>query len=304
MSAMTARPAAAVGAPAAARAKRSQVGTPSTVEALGIAVRLREITLPAGLRLPYVEQGDPSGVPVLLLHGYTDSWRSFEGVLAHLPGSVRALALTQRGHGDADRPVEGYRPGDFAADLAAFMETLELGPAIVVGHSMGSYVAQRFALDYPERTLGLVLIGSFTTVRGNPAVVDLWASAVSKLLDPIDPDFVAEFQRSTLARPVPQTFLDTIVEESLKAPARVWRAALQGLFMADHSGELQKIRTPTLIVWGDRDEFFSRRDQDALAAAIAGSELVIYPGAGHAPQWEEPGRLAADLAAFAERVAG
>jgi pimeloyl-ACP methyl ester carboxylesterase len=119
----------------------------------------------------------------------------------------------------------------------------------------GSYVGQRFALDHPERTLGL--IGSFTTVRGNPAVVDLWASAVSKLLDPIDPDFVAEFQRSTLARPVPQTFLDMVVEESLKVPARVWRAALQGLFMADHSGELQKIRAPTLIVWGHRDEFFS-----------------------------------------------
>ncbi len=146
-------------------------------------------------------------------------------------------------------------------------------------------------------------MGSFTTVRGSPGVVDLWASAVSKLLDPIDRDFVAEFQRSTLARPISQTFLDTVVQESLKVPARVWRAALQGLFMADHSGELQRIRAPTLIVWGDRDEFFSRRDQDALTAAIAGSQLVVYPGAGHGFHWEDPERFAADLAAFAERVA-
>jgi non-heme chloroperoxidase len=73
--------------------------------------------------------------------------------------------------------------------------------------------------------------------------------------------------------------------------------------MADHTGELPKIRAPALIIWGDRDEFFSRREQDALKAAIAGSQLVVYPGAGHAPHGEHPERLAADLAAFAERVA-
>jgi pimeloyl-ACP methyl ester carboxylesterase len=94
------------------------------------------------------------------------------------------------------------------------------------------------------------------------------------------------------------------VEESLKVPARVWKAALQGLFIADHSGELRGIRAPTLIVWGDRDEFFRRHDQDALAAAIAGAELLVYQGAGHAPHWEEPERFAIDLAAFVRQVAG
>ena len=60
--------------------------------------------LPDGLRLPYVERGDPAGIPVVFLHGITDSWRSFQLVLPHLPPSIRALALTQRGHGDASRP--------------------------------------------------------------------------------------------------------------------------------------------------------------------------------------------------------
>jgi pimeloyl-ACP methyl ester carboxylesterase len=304
MSANTGRQTATIEAPARAGPAPPQAEARPTVEGPGGAMRMRELALPSGVRLPFVEQGDRSVAPVLLLHGYTDSSRSFEGVLAHLPGSVHALALTLRGHGDADRPLEGYRPCDFAADLAAFMETLGLGPAMVVGHSMGGYVAQRFALDYPERTLGLVLIGSSTTVRGNPRVVDLWATAVSKLVDPIDPDFVADFQRSTLARPVAQRFLDAVVEESLKVPARVWKAALQGLFIADHSGELRGIRAPTLIVWGDRDEFFRRHDQDALAAAIAGAELLVYQGAGHAPHWEEPERFAIDLAAFVRQVAG
>jgi non-heme chloroperoxidase len=262
---------------------------------------IKSVELPTGVMLPYVEQGAASGVPVLLLHGVTDSWRSFERVLPHLPGSIRAVALTQRGHGDADRPTAGYRFQDFAADLAALMDALGIEAAVIVGHSMGSYVAQRFAMDHPERTLGLVLVGSATTWRGNPAVLDLWNSAVSKLTDPVDPVFVREFQRSTLAQPVPQAFFEAVVQESLKVPARVWRAAFEAIVNDDHSGELGKIEAPTLIVWGDRDdEFCPGGDQEALRAAIAGSRLVVYSGAGHALHWEEPERFAADLAAFVQ----
>ena len=259
---------------------------------------LHAVTLPNQVTLPYVEQGDPTGVPVLLLHGITDSWRSFEGVLPHLPTSLHAFALSQRGHGDATRPATGYYPQDFAADLAAFMDTLKLGPAVVVGHSMGSYIAQRFALDYPDRTLGLVLMGSCTTVHGNPVALELWDSVVSTLTDPIDPGFVREFQQSTLAQPVPQTLLDTVVQESLKVPARVWKAALAALLDTDFSRELGKIKAPTLIVWGDQDAFFLRREQEVLAAEVADAQLVVYPGAGHGFHWEEPARFAADLVAF------
>ncbi len=261
---------------------------------------IKPVELPGRVKLQYVEQGDPSSVPVLLLHGITDSWRSFEGVLPYLPESIHAFALSQRGHGDADRPAAGYGPQDFAADLAAFMDALDLRQAVIAGHSMGSTVAQRFALDYPERTLGLVLMGSFFTYRGNPGVVEFWDYGVSQLTDPIDPNFAREFQESTLAQPVPPTFLETVVWESLKVPARVWRAAFEGLLENDFSGELAEIKAPTLIVWGDQDVFAPRRDQDALAAAIAGSRLVVYPGAGHALHWEEPDRFAADLLAFTE----
>jgi non-heme chloroperoxidase len=260
------------------------------------------IKLPNGVALPYVEQGEPSGVPLLLLHGVTDSWHSFEPVLPHLPASIHAFALTQRGHGDADRPTAGYRTRDFAEDVAAFADALGLAQAVIVGHSMGSTNAQRFAIDHPERTLGLVLAGSFATYRDNPVVMAFWESAVSGLTDPIDRDFVHQFQESTLARPVPEAFLDTIVRESLKVPARVWRAAFEGFLEDDCTGELVKIKAPTLILWGARDALCSRRDQDALLAAIAGSRLVVYENAGHGLHWEEPERFAADLAAFVQTL--
>jgi non-heme chloroperoxidase len=245
---------------------------------------VESIELPNRVKLQYVEQGDHAGTPVLFLHGITDSWHSFEPVLPHLPASIRAFALSQRGHGDSGRPTSGYHPRDFAADVVAFMDAFNLKQAVIAGHSMGSHIAQRFALDYPERILGLVLIGSFFSFQGNQCVMEL-SDAVSNLADPIDRDFALEFQQSTLAKEVPQSFLETVVEESLKVPARVWRAALEGLLEADHSVGLYKIKAPTLIVWGDRDAFCPRSDQEALRAAITGSRLLVYTGAGHALHW-------------------
>jgi non-heme chloroperoxidase len=261
---------------------------------------IETLELSTGVTLPYVEQGDPAGVPLVLLHGITDSWRSFEGVLPHLPQSIRAFALSQRGHGDADRPESGYRPRDFAADVAAFTDAVGLESVVIAGHSMGSFVAQHFALDYPDRVRGLALMGSCATLRGNPGALE-FRGVVSSLRDPIDPGFVREFQTGTLGRPVPETFVEMVVSESLKVPARVWRASLEGLFDDDRSNELSRIAAPTIVLWGDADSLFTRSDQDELLSGIAGAECVVYPGGGHGFHWEDPVVVAADLAAFARK---
>jgi pimeloyl-ACP methyl ester carboxylesterase len=249
--------------------------------------------------LCYAEQGDSCGVPVVFLHGATDSWRSFERVLPHLPESIRAFALTQRGHGDSSRPATGYGSRDFAADLAAFMDALSLKTAIVAGHCMGGLVAQRFAFDYPDRTRGLVLAGTLPTMRGKPEVQALWDSVVSKLEDPVDRNFVVEFQESTLAQSVPAAFFETVIHESLKVPARVWKAVFAGLLQED-SSELDRIRVPTLIVWGEKDAFCSRQDQDTLRRALVNSKLIVYSETGHALHWEEPEHFANDLVDFCQ----
>jgi pimeloyl-ACP methyl ester carboxylesterase len=241
----------------------------------------RTARLAGGPHLRYVEHGDPTGTPVVLLHGYTDSWWSFEPVLRHLPARVRAIALTQRGHGDSDRPAEGYAPRDLAGDVAGVLDYLELPAAFVVGHSMGGYVAQRLALDHPRRVRGLVLAATFVSMADNPVVGEL-AAAVAELEDPVDPAFARGFQEGTLALPVPAHFFDTVVRESLKVPARVWRAALRDQLGMDHTRELGAIGAPTLVVWGDQDAIVSERDQEVLAAGIRGARRLTYRGAGHA----------------------
>jgi pimeloyl-ACP methyl ester carboxylesterase len=259
----------------------------------------KSIELRTGVRLEYVEQGEVRGLPVIFLHGLSDSWRSFELLLPYLPASIHAFALSQRGHGDSRRPQSGYRVGDFAADVAAFIDAQQIESAVIVGHSMGSFIAQRFALDYPERTRGLVLLGSCTTLQDNPAVAE-FRDALAKFEKAVDFGFALEFQQSTLAQAIPPSFLVTVVQESLKVPAQVWKAALEGLFEEDFSNPTNSVNAPTLIVWGDRDAFFPASEQQALTASIAGSQLLIYENAGHALHWEEPRRVAADLLRFIE----
>jgi non-heme chloroperoxidase len=260
------------------------------------------IQLSTGVTVPYVEQGDPSGVPLVLLHGYSDSSLSYDLALPHLPDTIHAYAYTQRGHGDADKPVAGYRVEDYVADVAAFMDAMGIEAAVIAGHSGGSYTAQRFALDHPGRTLAVVLIGSFRAFHDNPDVLEL-GEAVWQFSDPVDPEFVREFQESCVARAVPADFMEAIIAGSMQVPARVWKDYLAGLLEAQVPTESGTIAAPTLILWGDQDGFCRRSDQEALLAAIPRARLSTYHGTGHCPHWEEPERAAAEIEAFAAEAA-
>lgn len=257
--------------------------------------KVQSARLSSGVTLPYVEQGDPDGVPLLLLHGPVDSWQAFELLLPHLPHDVRAIAVSQRGHGGADAPKHGYRPVDFAADAVAFLDALGVGAAVVAGHSGAGQWAIRCARDHPERVLGLVPIATPFTLRGMPGFAEL-LDTVGQLTDPVDPAFVREFVGTTTTPDVPPGFLEAVIAQSCQVPARVWQATLRGLLEADvPAGAVDR---PTLLVWGERDEICGRGDQEALQAAIPGAELAAYPSAGHSPHWECPADVGRDIAAF------
>ena len=108
-----------------------------------MTLEAESIRLANGVRLPYVEQGDSAGIPLLPVHAIADSWRSFERVLTYLPRSIHVYALTQRGHGDADRPQRAIVPR-LAEGSAAFMDALDQA-AVVVGGSSSGVVVQRLA---------------------------------------------------------------------------------------------------------------------------------------------------------------
>lgn len=258
------------------------------------------LKLPSGLTLNYLVQGDTNGRPVVLLHGAGDSWHSYDLVLPLLPAKYRVYAITLRGHGWSDHPAEGFARTDFAGDITAFLEQLNLRNVVLVGHSLGSFVAQQVAADDKGRIAKLVLIGSGPGIIRDPQARQSLASVFGNLQDPIPYTFARDFQASTIYSPVPPVFFETLVNEALKAPATTWHG-LGKSFQSQAPAPLEKIKVPTLIFWGDKDDFFKRDDEDLLASKIAGSRLVVYPDTGHALHWERPERFAHDLLQFAEK---
>ena len=257
--------------------------------------------LTTGPRLHYAEQGDPRGEAIVFLHGYSDSWFSFSRVLPLLSPMYHAFALTQRGHGDSDKPQCCYTPGDFAADVDAFMDAVGIEEATVVGASTGALFAQQVVLSYPRRVSRLVLVGAQTPANEVNEVVVGLQEEVRALEDPVPPEFVRAFQEGTIHQPVPQEFLDTVVSESLKLPARVWRDYLEGAVLSidqDYVLSLREMDVPTLILWGEQDPLFPHEDQERLAAAIPGATLKVYPETGHAVHWDRPEWVVRDLEEF------
>lgn len=261
------------------------------------APQVHAVALSTGVTLSYLEQGRKGGDVLVLLHGYTDSHHSWDLVLPRIPRSYHVYALDQRGHGDSSKPACCYTQPDFAADVAAFLDAVHVPRATIVGHSMGSLIAQDVAILYPSRVEKLVLVGSAPTLAGNPVAL-AFEEVVDTLTDPIDPAFVRDFQTSTFYRPVPAEYIDTAVSESLKVPATVWQQALDGMLAEDHTSRLHEIVAPTLIFWGDQDVFFSAAEEATLDALIPTSTLLVYPQTGHGLHAEQPKAFVRDLTRF------
>jgi pimeloyl-ACP methyl ester carboxylesterase len=276
----------------------AQPASPDAFAGTG-TLRFADVQLRTGVRLRYAEQGDPHGEAVILLHGLTDSWFSFSRILPLLPSSLHVFALDQRGQGDSDQPASGYTMADLGDDVLAFMDTMRLREATIVGHSMGSFVAQRVAITAPERVRRLVLLGSATT--GNNDMVRAVKEEVASLPESMPRAFLHDFQYSTIHAPVPDVFMNRAIDESAKVPSRVAGALLDGLLASGDSARLAGIRVPTLIIGGEHDAIFPRSESLRLRESIPGSELRMYPDVGHAAHWEVPEQVVRDLLSFFER---
>jgi len=257
--------------------------------------RARRIALATGVSVPYVSAGPAAAAPVVLLHAWGESRRSFDRLLPLLPRTIHAVAMDLRGHGDADKPAAGYSLAEVAADVAAFMDAAGVPSAVLLGSSSGGYVAQQVAVTSPHRVTGLVLVGSPRSLQGRPPFAD----EIDQLTDPVD----AAWVRKTLTwfprfRQVPQWYIDGRVQDGVRMPSHVWREALAGLVSARPPTDVATITAPTLIVWGARDELLTSEHQQSLAAAIPASRLIVYEDTGHLVLWEQPERVASDLTAF------
>lgn len=264
------------------------------MEAVTRTARLR-----TGVTLPYLEQGPVEGPALVLLHAWAESKHAFSRLMPLVSAQVHVLAMDQRGHRDADKPATGYTLADYARDVVAFLDAVGIGMAVLLGSSSGGYVAQRVAVDHPERVRGLVLVGAPADLRGRTPFFD----EVAALHDPVPRDWVrASLEWFELGMPVPAAYLDDRVEDGVRMPAHAWKLALEGLAQAEPPISTGTITAPTLIIHGGLDALLPEDTARRLAAAIPRSRLVVYPDTAHVVLWERPERIGRDVADFMDAL--
>lgn len=268
------------------------------------------IQLSTGITMAYREVGPPHGSAVFLLHGYTDSSRSWELVLPILhrllPGSD-IIVPDLRGHGNTSMPPGAGCPAapetcfswaDFAADIIAFMDARHIRRAAIVGHSMGTLVAQELGLSYPERVSRLVLI-STAAAGQEPAIEALlnqvveglwqqaflaagysWPDGVYNLSPAVAaPDFSDFIENQWVTSTVaPTWFLNEIRPETAAVRLGTWIGPLEQIYAADNTSRLRHLQAPTLVLYAIQDDIFTLTDEQTLissltAAATAGGSF-------------------------------
>jgi non-heme chloroperoxidase len=265
-----------------------------------MAYELKQLLLPDGNAMEYVRR--PGGhIPIILIHGYADSWYSFKGVMDFLPGSFAVFAPSLLGHGRSSKPKQTYSIEGYAADVLQFMHLMGVVRSAVVGHSMGSFVTQCMALDSPDRISDVVLIGSAVTAD-NPVLRAVHEEAL-EFQDPVPSDFIRKFQGGTCIGPVdPAMSMDEIIGESHLLPAHVWSSAVEGLIKyraADFdSRALVSLQARAFVLGGCMDEIFVEAAQRKLADALPNSTIWLDALCGHCPNWEKAERTASQIAEF------
>jgi len=268
---------------------------------IGRPVAGRTPPLRDGVRLAYYVKGE--GQAVLLIMGLGVGAWGWDLQVPALARRFRVISYDHRGTGASDVPAGGYGLDELTSDVLALLDSLGVERVHVVGVSMGGFIAQKLALDHPDRVERLVLCA---TTCGGPRAVrpdpGLWADFTGLWRLPRDkaqevclrayfgPRFPREDPRA--ANLVVKRHLELLAPpETLLAHARACRTF-------DESARVGGIRAPTLIAHGSDDVLLPVENARLLVSFIPGARLVIYEGAGHGFIIERAGEFNRDLIAF------
>jgi pimeloyl-ACP methyl ester carboxylesterase len=267
------------------------------------------VDLPGGYHVHYRDDGDPSLPLLVLLHGFGDSFMTWEGWVRELQSRFHIISLDFPGHGLTRAPQGSRLKAEGLADFVdAFAATLALPKFAVAGNSMGGGAAWQLAVRHPQRLDALILVDAAGFANDKPpSDVPL---AFKILRYPIGRAVLSKIDN----RPLIENGLKTdVFDKSLITPALVdrfaefqrapgHRAILMSIDMgapARPTAELvSTIKAPTLILWGENDPLIEPAAAKKFADAIPGAKLITYPNVGHLPQIEIPQRSAADVADF------
>ncbi|MCP4425925.1 MAG: alpha/beta fold hydrolase [Chloroflexi bacterium] len=253
-----------------------------------------------GLMLFYEEKGQ--GEPVLLLHGLGSSTRDWELQMPALAERHRVVAVDLRGHGRSHKPPGPYSIPLFAADIAAFIQSLNIAPAHIIGISLGGMIAFQLALDAPELIKSLIIVNSVPQMilETFGDRLQLWRRlAIVRLLGLRR---MGEFLAPRLfSKPEHELFRQQMAERWAQNDKRAYLAATKSFVGWDVSRRLGEINYPTLVVSADED-YWPLSEKEAYTAQIPNAKLLIFEDSRHATPIEYADKFNTAVLKFLEGI--
>ena len=247
-----------------------------------------EIAYVNGVRICYESTGE--GFPVVAIAGRDSSMQSWPpAIKSALSRGHRLIVFDHRGTGQSDKPEVPYTIADMAGDVVGLLDALGIGRAHVLGMSMGGMIAQEIAISHPERVARLVLC---STTGGATRVIPTWKMMKQLARKPaayepqqtLDMLYTPAFRRE---HPELMAALAARMQSSPPHPASM-AIHRQASKRFDSFGRLRRISSPTLVIHGEEDWVFRPKHAKLLHRRIAGSQLLLLPGAGHGALFQEP----------------
>jgi len=265
------------------------------------------VELPTGIKMAYVEMGDPDGEVVILQHGMTDNSRSWSLAAPYFAEAGYHVYLPDlRGMGKSEDPDGYYLPITYATDLEAFFDAMEIDKAILVGHSLGSYTVQSFSIMFPERCEKLVLVSS-APIKGyqNDTLLPTYQKYIENLAEDEHPSdkFVDVWYATNLKeeefRDEFDVFIEYMKDEAQALSKKAWKNIFLGMTCQNIDTVYSQIDNsiPVLILHGSEDPMTGGEYQEELREIfnVGDESYREYEGIGHNIQFEMPKKCATDI---------
>jgi pimeloyl-ACP methyl ester carboxylesterase len=252
----------------------------------------------AGTRINYVDIGAGEGPPVVFVHGLGGAWQNWLENLPRVAEERRALALDLPGFGRSEMPSREISITGYGRCVDEFCDELGLDEVVLVGNSMGGFVAAETAIQFPRRVERLALVSaagiSITSLMRRPA--QTWGRVAAIL-----GSYGAANSRAAVTRPVIRHLslgfvmrhptrlrADLCWEQVHAAGTPGFRDALDALLEYDFRDRLEEISVPTLVVWGEEDMLVPVSDADEFERRIPNARKILMKDTGHVPMLERP----------------
>lgn len=277
-----------------------------------------------GTELALRAAGDPSKPTIVFVHGFSLDMTTWHYQWTGLSDRFRCVLFDFRSHGRSARAAGGDLSRlAFAHDLAAVLKTVEDGPVLMVGHSMGAMSMLAMAESRPELfgdpVAGVVFVGSAASdlLRGafgsvaellRPTLGSLRQAAgrmnrLRKVVLSSPADVGQIVARATqFGTDASPHLVRYVVGLAARAPSEVWTDGLAGLMEMDLRHAIEHIGVPALVIVGDQDRMTPPSSSVALAGELPRGRLEIVEGAGHFPMMERHEEFNRRLASFAGEV--